>query len=62
MSHDHYVTLILIGSNRLEGKFVLTVKCKNEKICECEQNGFGIGDDDYYSHFGPNCSLHVELR
>ena len=38
------------------------VKCKNEKCMKCARNGFGIVDDDYYSHFGPNCSLHVELR
>ena len=35
---------------------------ENEKYVECEQNGFGIGDDHYYSRFGPNCTLHVELR
>ena len=38
------------------------MKCKNEKICECEQNGFGIVDDDYYSRCGPNSTVDVELR
>ena len=42
--------------------FQNAVKCKNEKCMKCARNGFGIVDDDYYSHFGPNCSLHVELR
>ena len=38
-----------------------TVKLKNKKICECERNGFGIGDEDY-SLCGPNSTVDVELR